>query len=186
MGPKTNARSRLWRTGATFAVVDLLLQYGAKIEQSKALHVAAPSRKDDSECIPMMEYLLDHGADINALKHQSNPEYLERMKTNKRLAFGNPLHCAAKCGKKKRVKFLLERGADQGVRNTKGWTPADWVNEDDETGISEPPENYSNVGAYGLSFLDEAIVSGPSKHPGGLVETSGGSDRSSAVPYAVG
>ena len=127
------------------AVVDLLLQHGAKIDYSNALQGVAGARKEDSECIPMMAYLLDHGANVNALEHQSNPEYFERMKSHPRISIGTALHCAAYRGSKERVQFLLDRGADPQVRDSRNFTAADSVNEYDEMGIAELLETWTTT-----------------------------------------
>ena len=49
---------------ATPQVFDLLLQHGAKIENSQPLHLAAAGQ-EDSWRIPMMEYLIEKGVDVN-------------------------------------------------------------------------------------------------------------------------
>ncbi|KAA6410228.1 MAG: hypothetical protein FRX48_05649 [Lasallia pustulata] len=128
-----------------FAVVDLLLQHGAKIGYNNALHAVAGACKGDSECIPMMAYLLDHGANVNALERQSNPEYCERMKSHPSISMETALHCAAYRGSKERVQFLLDRGADPQLRDSPNFTAADSVNEYDETGIAELLENWTTT-----------------------------------------
>lgn len=105
---------------STTAVIALFLEHGARVENSNALHAAARGRSG----IPMMGYLLDQGVDINALEHQHNPEYFERRK---HFGFGTALHCAAQRGSKERIQYLLERGADREIKNTIGYTPAQWA-----------------------------------------------------------
>jgi ankyrin repeat protein len=84
----------------TVAAVDLLLQHGAKLENSTPLHNAASmghhgaarlSRVLPSEYlaivgdrIPMMKYLLEHGVDVNGLDDPKSPYY----------RIGTPLHYA--------------------------------------------------------------------------------------------
>lgn len=121
-------------SGCYLGSVKLLLEHGAKLDDSNALHAVAGSREDDSACIEMMAYLLDQGADINALEHQGNPEYRERRKGQ---AFGTALHRAAQKGKKERVRFLLERGADPSALNSQGIDVAGWVTENDEEGVAD-------------------------------------------------
>lgn len=99
----------------------------------------AGSPEDDSACIEMMAYLLDQGADINALEHQGNPEYRERRKGQ---AVGTALHRAAQKEKKERVRFLLERGADPSALNSLGIDVAGWVTKNDEEGIADLLNNY--------------------------------------------
>ena len=47
------------------SVFDLLLHYGAKLENSQPLHMAAASQ-EESGSIQMMEYLIGKGVDVNA------------------------------------------------------------------------------------------------------------------------
>lgn len=105
---------------STIAVIALLLEHGAKLQNSNALHAA--TRRPNG--IPMMAYLLDRGFDINAIEHQYSPEYFERMKVH---GFGTALHSAVRKGKKDRIQFLLDRGADREIRSTGGKTPAQWA-----------------------------------------------------------
>lgn len=104
------------------AVVELLLQHGATIKDSNALHAAAKSREDDSACILMITYLLDHGADINALEDQGSRQYTKRMDNQES---GTALHCAVRARKKECVRFLLECGANPRVLDTAGFDAMD-------------------------------------------------------------
>ena len=49
---------------ATPEVFDLLLQHGAKLENSQPVHMAAASQEDSGR-IPMMKYLVGKGVDVN-------------------------------------------------------------------------------------------------------------------------
>ncbi|KAF8846953.1 hypothetical protein BDZ45DRAFT_783110 [Acephala macrosclerotiorum] len=46
-------------------VFDLLVEYGAKIENCSALHSAAASQSSEAKCISMISHLLNLGFDIN-------------------------------------------------------------------------------------------------------------------------
>ncbi|KAI9800272.1 MAG: hypothetical protein M1833_003386 [Piccolia ochrophora] len=101
-------------------LVGLLLDRGADLGQSNALHAAA-KRADG---IPMMAYLLDRGFDINALEHQANPTYFE---TFKQLGHKTALQIVARKGRIGHVRFLLDRGADRTIKDSRGCTAADWA-----------------------------------------------------------
>ena len=87
-------------------VVELLIQAGAKIENSTPLH-AAVRRGEDA--IPMLRYLLDlpsaDGIDIDGLADQSDP-----------FSLGTPLESVIRHGVRSDsvaiASFLLENGAD--------------------------------------------------------------------------
>lgn len=78
---------------------DILLKYGARLENSMALHEAA------STChglqIPMMKHLLALGLDVNGSD-----------KGKRRGTLGTPLFYAIDSGVVENVQFLLENGAD--------------------------------------------------------------------------
>lgn len=105
----------------TVQTVELLLTHGMKIEESNVLH-SAVLRKDELK-FPMLQYLLDHGADINGLKNRSNPEVMRRAKS--RFGVGTPLHSAVAFADKETVQWLLNRGADKMIKDRDGLTAAD-------------------------------------------------------------
>lgn len=84
------------------ATFDLLIQHGAKLENSLPLHAAAVAEgKPDGERMEMMEHLLGLGVDID--------------KTDEERGFaarGTPLQLAVRWGRMETVRFLLRRGAD--------------------------------------------------------------------------
>ncbi|PVH86239.1 ankyrin [Cadophora sp. DSE1049] len=89
-------------------VFDILISHGAKLDPQALFLAMSPRGKGG---IPVMEYLIDHGIDINAVR----PD------------LGTPLHYAVTLGSKAREKLelLLRRGADRTVKNTSGVTPAE-------------------------------------------------------------
>lgn len=90
---------------ATPEIFALLLQHGAKLENSLPLHAAAASTfKADEESIPMMEYLLQLGVDIDGSDEARGFR-----------AVGTPLHYAIRERMMKRVEFLLMKGSDVSV-----------------------------------------------------------------------
>ena len=85
---------------SSIVTFDLLIEHGAKGEDSLALHMAAGAGMDD-ERIPMMAHLIYLGYDVNATDELRG-----------RRAIGTPLHYAISAKSLAKVKFLLERGAD--------------------------------------------------------------------------
>ena len=87
---------------ATPEVFALLLQHGAKLQNSLPLHAAAASTsKSDGESIPLMEYLLELGVDIDGSDEARGFT-----------ALGTPLQYAVRERMVQRVEFLLSKGAD--------------------------------------------------------------------------
>lgn len=113
------------------ALVDLLVQHGARLEDSLPLHLAAEcppyqssrqptsssatshppaqvgldpdsSSTPSSSRIPVLQHLLDLGYDPNA----SDGAMLGAR------ALGTPLHWAVRWGRMENARFLLENGAD--------------------------------------------------------------------------
>lgn len=101
------------------------------------LHMAVTSGST-----PMVQWLLEHGADVNAQdKTGLTPLHLaawwtatERAKVlldsganlEARDAFGDtPLHMAAMHGRNAMVRLLIDKGADASARNKDGRTPAE-------------------------------------------------------------
>lgn len=87
--------------GSTIQVIDLLLNHGAKIENSQALHAATESCRSDTEVIPIMEHMIELGCDVNALR----PTYSGRT-------FDTPLSRAFRVQAIERARYLINHGAD--------------------------------------------------------------------------
>lgn len=84
---------------SSIAMIDMLISHGAKIENRTALNHAVSSSNEDVERFPIMEHLLELGADINGMNlvgHGSKA--------------GTPLHCTVKEGKLERARFLYITG----------------------------------------------------------------------------
>ncbi len=101
--------------------VKLLLSRGAPLGSgSAALNAAAQGNAPDR--IPVMAYLLEHGADINGLVDDITGPSEARRAGRK----GTPLHTAAKWGNEEAMAWLLEHGANPEAKNQAGETPAEW------------------------------------------------------------
>lgn len=120
----------------TVAAVDLLLQHGAKLENSTPLHNAASmgphgaarlSRVLPSEYlaivgdrIPMMKYLLECGVDVNGSDEVNGSAVVVGQ-----YRAGRPIHHAINAVAVDNVGFLLEHGADPHMKNQNGSTAFD-------------------------------------------------------------
>ncbi|KAI9678754.1 MAG: hypothetical protein M1817_005811 [Caeruleum heppii] len=107
---------------ATIPVMSLLLDAGAQIKQSNALHAA--TRRPDG--LPMMDYLLSRGADIDALELQHVPDFFDRNEGRNRWgqSRSTALHQAVRMTDLERIRFLLDKGANRQVGNYGGASPA--------------------------------------------------------------
>ena len=102
------------------AVFDMLLNHGAKLQDSDALHSAAGERVKRLGRLEMMDHLLHLGMDINALWRREYPP-------SRRMGRGTPLHAAVSAQEVDRIKFLLGRGADMEKKNTLDQTPLEYA-----------------------------------------------------------
>jgi hypothetical protein len=97
------------------ALVNLLIERGAKLENSHALHdAAATDQVGDSEGIPMLDHLLALGLDIDGTDE-----------ARRFYGLGTPLHYAVSFDKIERARFLLEKGADPKKTSCMGRTLVD-------------------------------------------------------------
>lgn len=100
----------------------LLLEHGAKLENSLPLHAAAAtSSKSDGESIDMMEYLLQLGVDINGSDESRGFR-----------ALGTPLHYAIRGRMTERVKFLRAKGSDVKIAGRGGITALKLAKQTDD------------------------------------------------------
>ncbi|KAI4278838.1 MAG: hypothetical protein LQ337_000735 [Flavoplaca oasis] len=109
--------------------VELLFNHGASIgPSSSALHTAAQG--DAPGRIPIMDYLLKQGADVNSIAADMTGPSEARRSGRK----GTPLHTAFKWANEEAKEWLLEHGADPEAKNQLGETPAEWGRRFDSDG----------------------------------------------------
>lgn len=96
--------------------VKLLHQYGASITigSETPLHLAAGYNSD----LPIVIYLIDKGADLNARTAICN---------------STPLHFAVSLGKTEIVEYLLYSGAQRNICNHEGKTPLEMVGQNSQS-----------------------------------------------------
>ncbi|KAI8941749.1 hypothetical protein NX059_002953 [Plenodomus lindquistii] len=91
-------------------MVEVLLKHGCPIANTGALHTAARGGQ-----LETMQLLMQHGADMNeALEYYHN---------------WTPMHFAALKGQVDAMKLLEQQGADSGLKDVKGRTPAQLLEE---------------------------------------------------------
>ncbi|GKZ36056.1 hypothetical protein AbraIFM66950_006931 [Aspergillus brasiliensis] len=117
-------------------IIDLLLDHGANIHNSNVLHYAACRR--DGRAIPIMEHLLQRGADVNEFGY---PAFLHFG--------GTPLHAASYQGNLPAVRWLLQHGANSGLQDSQGSTPLDIAALEEEDEICEFFRGWSRVADTG-------------------------------------
>ena len=136
-GADPNIRTRRGYTALDYAgykysleVVKLLVQHGADISSTTAIHNAVlnsvkfppvnPGRLD------IVTFLLDCGASINQLELTGG----EHERPPITPYTGTPLHRAVESGDSKHVEYLLNRGADRSIQGAMGMTPLELAEKD--------------------------------------------------------
>ena len=103
---------------APLSIVRLLYAHGASLDD--VLQSAAESPAEGR--LQVMEFLLDSGADIDAVKWKHDEQSYAAFGL---LELGTALHYAAKNGHTDRVELLLQRGAKADVLDSTGKTALD-------------------------------------------------------------
>ncbi|KAF7551974.1 hypothetical protein G7Z17_g4622 [Cylindrodendrum hubeiense] len=100
---------------ASVGSLKLLKEYGADFTKSNALHSAAGSPRPGR--IEAIEYLVDEaGVPINQREWEYDGKQFEEWKS---MGVGTALHCAVKGKHLEAVRFLISKGIDQKIRDTK-------------------------------------------------------------------
>ncbi|KAI9845527.1 MAG: hypothetical protein M1837_004866 [Sclerophora amabilis] len=87
---------------------------GGSIEHGQLLHIAAI--RDLPDRVELLEYLLGQGVPVNAIEYENCPDVYEVEYWK---GLGTALHYAAREGHVDAVKFLLERGADPLIKDSR-------------------------------------------------------------------
>ena len=97
--------------------------YGGDVSKGQLLHYAVHR---DYDIIEALELLLDRGAPINQTMY-ANHDWSRRW--HHWLPLGTALHDAAGYGKLRAVKYLVKRGIDVSIKDSRGHTALEVANE---------------------------------------------------------
>lgn len=100
----------------------LLLEHGAQIAQTGAIHMAAQKGRLD-----VLKILIENGGDVNE-RLQPDAGFFTQ-KTRFQRASETPLHVATEHGQRDVVVWLLEQGADAKIEDLSGKTPRELARE---------------------------------------------------------
>jgi ankyrin repeat protein len=128
--------------------VKLLLEHGAKVEQSNAMHRAAEKGRID-----VLTLLFQYGADVNEQQHDHDPGNSSKIRTRMKKEYSitsdtldypkewwrdeTPLHFSVLFRQVEATAWLVERGADANIKGSEGWTARDMAIKMDDAGILE-------------------------------------------------
>lgn len=98
---------------ASPAIIDILLEHGAILQNSRAIHEAIFRQTTTTDVIEMVEHLTKRGADVNQLAFSMTGLFWG----------GRPLTPAAGLGDMELIHWLLDRGADPTAGNRHGLPP---------------------------------------------------------------
>jgi ankyrin repeat protein len=104
------------------STVKILLDQGS-IDKGQLVHHAI---ERSQESIEVLQMLVCKGASVNEIQYS---EHLDSWNHEHFKGLGTPLHRAVELGKGDVVQYLLQIGADRGIKDTKGRTPWDIATE---------------------------------------------------------
>lgn len=105
---------------APLPTIQFLLERGGRVDRGQLLHHAVLRESED--VIEVLEYLLEQGAPVNALKYQDQPQ---SFRERRYFGLGTPLHKAAELGMVDVMNLLLSWGANPTILDSKGRTALD-------------------------------------------------------------
>lgn len=100
---------------APISTIRLMLDYCQNIQPGQLLHHAV---QRDADTIEVLEMLIEKGAPLNTPVHEDLPTFSVLCF----MSLGTPLHRASELGRVDVVRYLLSKGADQDVRDSRGLT----------------------------------------------------------------
>lgn len=110
---------------ASLPIIQLLVHHGGRIHPSNVFPSAGRSSRP--ERLEVMAYFLDLGAAIDDVDYAHD---IKIFKMHWMRGFGTALHHAARRGDEEMIIFLLEKGAKQDIKNSKGKTALNLAEEE--------------------------------------------------------
>lgn len=92
---------------ASFAIVQLLFQYGGQADQGELLNFACKRKPEDQDTMQIIQTLLEMGAPANHLLFEDIPDLVDVTMFN-----GTPLWSCCVTGNSDAVRLLLQHGAN--------------------------------------------------------------------------
>jgi ankyrin repeat protein len=130
---------------SSLEIVQFLVNRGARLDISNALHAAAAavgcSEEDQSERVKVIEFLLTQGMDINKLEFAGEEDFANQYWGR---PYGTPLHYVASWGWPKIVECLLDNGADRDVHAVSYKSKVDYGTALDWQKSNDPDEGMYN------------------------------------------
>ncbi len=102
---------------ASFATIKLLFKHGGTISHGQLLHYAAA--REASDRVDVLTFLLELGTPVNEIMYQN---HVNNYHEQAAFGLGTPLHKGAELGRVDVVEFLLSKGADPSIKDSKGRT----------------------------------------------------------------
>lgn len=140
---------------SSLEVVELLLQYGAQIKQSGAMHRAAQHGRID-----VMAMLFERGGDVNEQLWENDPWWGSKSRTTKKKEYGiefdnpandakwdheTPLHFSVLYCQAEATAWLMEKGADADLPDSQGWSARDMAVKIGDAAVLEALEVFSEA-----------------------------------------
>lgn len=144
-GADSNGQCKIDDTPLSYAVhsgpvsiIKLMFDRGGDIHRGQLLHRAVYREHD---VIEVLTLLLEKGAPLNAIMYQDHE--FSRVILDY-LGPGTALHRAAELGKVDVVRYLLSRGADATILNTKGRTALECAESQNQAEVVEMLKGAAN------------------------------------------
>lgn len=121
---------------ASLEINRLLISHGADATIGDVLFSAIRSYRSETDREPVIRYLIEAGAPVNALRYENNPGKLKVVLARHGVV-ETPLHMAVKEGKWRLARVLMECGADWARLDSHGRSAREAAREKGGEGMLE-------------------------------------------------
>ncbi|KAL9123548.1 MAG: hypothetical protein Q9217_007026 [Psora testacea] len=130
---KTPLSIAIWK--APFAIIKLLFEFGASVKTGQLLHYAAQRENEDR--VQVVDFLWEKMSSMvnNPLNEVMYKHNIHSFELQKWRGLGTPLHEAVTVGSVEMVEAFIAKGADPGIRDSRGETTLDRAQRLGQTGI---------------------------------------------------